>query len=129
MVDNPKRKKLSQTPFEVVETNRIPILIGAALFVFTCGFFMFKTQNNKKPMVEATHPQPKVDVNQKEDVRQWFEEDKYDNKNYSVNKIALKTEAPKTPKKSKNKELPTSKRIISSKLLMMNLQRKLRSKS
>ena len=44
----PKRKNIPQTPFELIETNRIPILIGAVIFVATLCFFMYKTQTHHK---------------------------------------------------------------------------------
>ena len=94
--NSPKRKKISQTPFELIETNRIPILVGAIIFVGALSFFMYKTQANNKHAIMDNRSQPKIDVSQKDGVRQWFEDDKYGDNNYNMKKIAVKS-APKTP--------------------------------
>jgi type IV secretion system protein VirB10 len=93
---SPKRRNIAQTPFELIETNRIPILVGAIIFVGTLAFFMYKTQANHKQAIMDNRPQPKIDVSQKDGVRQWFQDDKYDDNNYSMKKIAVKS-APSTP--------------------------------
>ncbi len=109
MAETPKRKIISQTPFELIETNKVPFIAGLVVFLFLMGYFLYKAQTKHKPVMTDNRPAPQVDIGQKESGQRWFEDEKYGDSNYSMKKIAVNT-TPQTPQEIE-KQVMTNQEI------------------
>src|ERR1017187_3288587 len=91
MAETPKRKIISQTPYELIETNKVPFIACLVVFLFLMGYFLYKAQTKHKPVMTDNRPAPQVDIGQKESGQRWFEDEKYGDSNYSMKKIVVNT--------------------------------------
>jgi type IV secretory pathway VirB10-like protein len=111
MVNDPKRSKVDKSPFEIIETNKIPILIVVFLFIGTCGFLMYKAQISRRQVMQEERPQPRTDSAPKDDQKQWFNDDKYSDNNYGMKKIsAVRFSKSRSPQEVE-KDLVTNQQI------------------
>lgn len=69
----------NQTPQKIIQTNRLPFLIGVIVFILLMGFFMYKTQMNQKEQVTESKPHQSIDVSTKSIDASWFNDKKFKN--------------------------------------------------
>jgi len=109
MAETPKRKNISQTPYELIETNKVPFIACLVVFLLLMGYFLYKAQTKHKPVMTDNRPAPQVDIGQKESGQRWFEDEKYGDSNYSMKKIVVNT-TPQTPQEIE-KQVMTNQEI------------------
>ena len=101
----------NQAPQKVVQTNRLPFLIGVVILLVVMGVFMYKTQMNQKDEEVKVKPRQSIDISQRAVEASWFNDEKFRNIKINVNESARKPTA---------KEIET--RIISSQDLDLKKQ-------
>jgi type IV secretion system protein VirB10 len=69
----------NQMPQKIVQTNRLPFLIGIIIFMVVMGVFMYKTQMNQKGGIVKTKPRQSIDISPKAMEASWFNDDKFRN--------------------------------------------------
>jgi len=69
----------NQTPQKIVQTNRLPFLIGIIVLMVVMGVFMYKTQMNQKGEVVKAKPRQSIDISPKAVEASWFNDDKFRN--------------------------------------------------
>ena len=69
----------NQTPQKIVQTNRLPFLIGIIVLLAVMGMFMYKTQMNQKVQIVQSKPRQSIDISPKMAEASWFNEDKFKN--------------------------------------------------
>jgi type IV secretion system protein VirB10 len=69
----------NQTPQKIVQTNRLPFLIGIIVLMAVMGVFMYKTQMNQKGEVVKAKPRQSIDISPKAVEASWFNDDKFRN--------------------------------------------------
>ena len=52
----------NQTPQKIVQTNRLPFLMGIVVLLVVMGVFMYKTQMNQKGEVVKVKPRQSIDI-------------------------------------------------------------------
>jgi type IV secretory pathway VirB10-like protein len=91
--ESPKRKFLNQSPLEVIQTNRVPFFIGVLIFMCLLAYFMYRTQDKPKTILDDKAPKQKLQLSDKDDEKEWYDQEKY--KAYSLKNVVAK-ELPKT---------------------------------
>ncbi len=94
----------NQSPKKIVQTNRLPFLIGIIVLMVVMGVFMYKTQMNQKKEIVKAKPRQSIDISPKAVEASWFNDDKFRNIKINNNESA--------PSKPTAQEIAT--RIISS---------------
>ena len=56
---------LNQIPKHIIQTNRLPFLIGIVVLVVVMGVFMYKTQMNQKVEIVQSKPRQSIDISPK----------------------------------------------------------------
>src|SRR5208282_5413738 len=78
-----------QTPQKIVQTNRLPFLIGIVVLLAAMGVFMYKTQMNQKVQIVQSKPRQSLDISTKAERLSWFNDEKFKNIKINVNESAL----------------------------------------
>ena len=79
----------NQTPQRIVQTNRLPFVIGIVLLLMIMGFFMYKAQMNQRVRMAESKPHQSIDVSPKAAESSWFNEDKFKNIKINANGLLL----------------------------------------
>jgi type IV secretion system protein TrbI len=66
-------------PQKIVQTNRLPFLIGIVVLLGVFGVFMYKTQMNQKVEITQSRPRQSMDISQKSVEASWFNDAKFRN--------------------------------------------------
>ena len=69
----------NQKPQKIVQTNRLPFLIGIIVFMVVAVVFMYKTQINQKKEIAQGKPRQSLDISIKAPDASWFNEEKFRN--------------------------------------------------
>jgi len=69
----------NQVPQKIVQTNRLPFLIGIAVLVVVMGVFMYKSQMNQKVKIAQSRPLQSMDISPKVVETSWFNDEKFRN--------------------------------------------------
>ena len=69
----------SQTPKQIVQTNRLPLLIGIGILVLVMGIFMYRTQMHQKVEIVQSKLKQSIDISLKADNSSWFDDEKFKN--------------------------------------------------
>ena len=77
----------NQTPQKIVQTNRLPFLIGIIVLMVVMGVFMYKTQMNQKGEVVKAKPRQSIDISPKAVEASWFNDNKF--RNIKINNGSL----------------------------------------
>jgi len=72
-----------QIPQKIVQTNRLPFLIGIIVLMVVMGVFMYKAQISQKAEVVQSKPRQSIDVSSKTLEESWFNDEKF--KNIKIN--------------------------------------------
>jgi len=83
----------NQTPQKIVQTNRLPFLMGVAVLLVVIGVFMYKTQMNQKGEVVKVKPRQSIDISQRAVEASWFNDEKFKNIKINMNGSNLKPNA------------------------------------
>ena len=75
----------NQTPQKIVQTNRLPFLIGIIVLLVVMGVFMYKTQMNQKVEIVQSKPRQSIDISPKAVEASWFNDEKFKNIKINVN--------------------------------------------
>jgi len=73
----------NQTPKKIVQTNRLPFIIGIIVLVLVMAVFMYKTQMNQKVKIVSTKPRQSFDISARAPETSWFNDEKF--KNIKIN--------------------------------------------
>ena len=76
----------NQAPQKIVQTNRLPFLIGIIVLMVVMGVFMYKTQMNQKVQIVQSKPRQSIDISQKTESSSWFNDEKFRNILRGLNK-------------------------------------------
>ncbi|MBF0570768.1 MAG: hypothetical protein HQL12_02730 [Candidatus Omnitrophica bacterium] len=66
-------------PQKIVQTNRLPFLIGLAVLVAVMGVFMYRIQMNQKVAIVQNKPRQSIDISSKAQEASWFNDEKFRN--------------------------------------------------
>ena len=55
----------NQTPQKIIQTNRLPFLIGIVVLIVVMGVFMYRTQMNQKVEIVQSKPRQSIDISPK----------------------------------------------------------------
>ena len=69
----------NKTPQKIIQTNRLPFLIGIVVILVAIGVFMYKTQARQKTMIVQSKPRQSMDVSSKTPETSWFNDVKFRN--------------------------------------------------
>src|ERR1700690_4371806 len=69
----------NQTPQKIVQTNRLPFLIGIIVLMVVMGIFMYKAQMNKKVEIAESKPRQSIDISSKAEKLSWFNDERFRN--------------------------------------------------
>jgi type IV secretory pathway VirB10-like protein len=69
----------NQTPQKIVQTNRLPFLIGIIVLLIVMGMFLYKTQMNQKINTIKSKPHQSLDISSKTVETSWFNDAKFRN--------------------------------------------------
>ena len=69
----------NQTPQKIVQTNRLPFLIGIIVLMVVMGVFMYKTQMNQKGEIVKAKPRQSIDISPRAVEASWFNDEKFRN--------------------------------------------------
>jgi len=69
----------NQAPQKIIQTNRLPFLIGIAVLIVVMGTFMFKAQMNQKVKMVQSKPRQSMDISPKSIESSWFNDEKFKN--------------------------------------------------
>ncbi len=69
----------NQTPQKIIQTNRLPFLIGIIVLILVMGVFMYKTQMNQKTDIVRPKPRQSIDISPKATETSWFNDEKFRN--------------------------------------------------
>ena len=75
----------NQTPQKIVQTNRLPFLIGIIVLMVVMGVFMYKTQMNQKSEIVKAKPRQSIDISPKAVSSSWFNDEKFKNIKINLN--------------------------------------------
>jgi type IV secretion system protein VirB10 len=101
----------NQIPNKIVQTNRLPFLIGIIILITVMVFFVYKTQKNQTQEHVQSKPRESLDISQKSAESSWFNDEKFKN-------IKIKSAAHKMSRKEieaqivSNQELDLKKQEI-----------------
>jgi len=79
----------NQTPQKIVQTNRLPFLIGIIVLMAVMGVFMYKTQMNQKGVIVKAKPRQSIDISSKTANSSWFNDEKFKNIKINLNESLL----------------------------------------
>ncbi len=79
----------NQTPQRIIQTNRLPFLIGIVVLLFVMGVFMYKTQMNQKVQIERSKYRQSIDISPKAVEASWFNDEKFRNIKININQSPL----------------------------------------
>ena len=71
------------TPKKIVQTNRLPFVIGIIVLMIVMGVFMYKAQTNQKVEIKQGKPHQSIDISPKAPEASWFNDEKF--KNIKIN--------------------------------------------
>jgi type IV secretion system protein VirB10 len=80
----------NQIPQKIVQTNRLPFLIGIIVFMLVIFVFMYKSQMNQKKEMVQSKPHQSIDVSAKSMAANWFNDSKFKNIRINHNPIMPK---------------------------------------
>ena len=69
----------NQKPTNIIQTNRLPFLIGIIVLIVVMGIFMYKTQMNQKVAIVQQGPHQSIDISSKQVQESWFNDEKFKN--------------------------------------------------
>jgi len=69
----------NQSPQKIVQTNRLPFLIGIIVLIVVMGVFMCKTQMNQRIKMAESKPRQSIDISPKAVSSSWFNDEKFRN--------------------------------------------------
>jgi type IV secretion system protein TrbI len=69
----------NQSPKKIVQTNRLPFLIGIIVLMVVMGVFMYKNQMNQKKEIVQSKPRQSIDISPKAVEASWFNDKKFRN--------------------------------------------------
>jgi type IV secretion system protein TrbI len=69
----------NQSPNNIVQTNRLPFVVGIIVLMAVMGVFMFKTQMNQKKEIVQSKPRQSIDISPKPVKASWFNDEKFRN--------------------------------------------------
>jgi len=78
-----------QTPQKIVQTNRLPLLIGIIIIVAVMGVFLYKTQMNQKGELVKPKPRQSIEISPKAAEASWFNDARFSNIKINNNGYAL----------------------------------------
>ncbi len=78
------------TPQKIVQTNRLPFLIGIIVLLVVMGTFMYKTQVNQKVKVVHSMPQQSLDLSPRSVDESWFNDERFKNIKISPNESLVR---------------------------------------
>jgi len=84
----------NQIPNKIVQTNRLPFLIGIIVLMAVMGVFMYKTQMNQKKEIVQSKPRQSIDISPKAESSSWFNDEKFRNIKINNNGSALRKPSP-----------------------------------
>jgi len=82
----------NQTPQKIVQTNRLPFLIGIIVLMLVMAVLMYKAQMNQKIEVLPSKHHQSIDISQKGAEASWFNDDKF--KNIKINGYSFHKSTP-----------------------------------
>lgn len=77
------------SPKEIVQTNRLPFLIGIIVLMLVMGVFMYKAQTNQTIENVKSKPRQSIDISSKAPEASWFNDEKFRNIKINSNGSAL----------------------------------------
>lgn len=69
----------NQKPTNIIQTNRLPFLIGIIILIVVMGIFMYRAQSNQKVAIVQQGPHPSIDISSKQVQESWFNDEKFKN--------------------------------------------------
>jgi type IV secretion system protein TrbI len=79
----------NQAPQKIVQTNRLPFLVGFILLIIVMGVFMYKAQMNQKAGIVQNRPHQAIDISPKAPEASWFNDEKFNNIKINLNGSSL----------------------------------------
>ena len=79
----------NQKPQKIVQTNRLPFLIGIVVLLVAIGVFIYKTQMNQKAEIAKAKPRQSIDISPRAVESSWFNDEKFRNIKININESAL----------------------------------------
>jgi type IV secretory pathway VirB10-like protein len=79
----------NQAPQKIVQTNRLPFLVGFIVLIIVMGVFMYKTQMNQKAGIIQNKPRQSIDISSKAVEASWFNDEKFKNIKMNLNGSSL----------------------------------------
>ncbi len=79
----------NQAPRKIVQTNRLPFLIGIVVLMVVMGVFMYKTQMHQKVRMVEAKPRQSIDISPKAVSSSWFNDEKFKNIKINLNGSSL----------------------------------------
>lgn len=104
----------NQTPYNIVQTNRMPFLIGLAVLLFVIAMFIYKAHMNQKTEIFHTRARQSIDIATKAVDASWFNQEKFKNIRMNVNGSVLAKMPPRQMEEKiiSNQEIELKKREI-----------------
>ena len=69
----------NQAPQKIVQTNRLPFLVGFMVLIIVMGVFMYKAQMNQRAVTVQNKPRQSIDISSKAVEASWFNDEKFRN--------------------------------------------------
>jgi len=79
----------NQSPQNIIQTNKLPFLIGIVVLLFVMGVFMYKTQMNQKVEIIKSKPRQSIDISPKALEASWFNDEKFKKIKINLNDTLL----------------------------------------
>ena len=73
----------NQTPQKIVQSNRLPFIIGIIILLVVMGVFMYRSQAKHSMSMGESHPHQSIDISPKAVESSWFNDEKF--KNIKIN--------------------------------------------
>jgi len=89
----------NQAPQKIIQTNRLPFLMGIIVLMVVMGVFMYKTQMNQKVAVVQSKPRQSLDISPKAVEASWFNDERF--KNIKINNESVSRK--QTPQEIENR--------------------------
>jgi len=67
----------NQSPRKIIQTNRLPLVIGIIVLLVVMGVFMYRSQVNQNIRTVQSKPRQSIDISPKALEASWFNEDKF----------------------------------------------------
>jgi type IV secretory pathway VirB10-like protein len=78
----------NQTPQKIVQTNRLPFLVGFIVLIIVMGVFMYKAQMNQKIGTVQNKPHQSIDISSKAVDASWFNDERFKNIKLNLNQAS-----------------------------------------